>query len=254
MMRNGLTLLLTLAIAFSATAARAQCGSALDDDALRRLVIPSFLRTLELPLGGSARLTVVDIETSVPVTCVTWSLGQPEGSPGDVTVDPGTGVVTIGPTAYDGLKFTVVADVDNGRKLLARSGLVFDPAKHPLVGVWQEESRYSCETGEQVDHGPEITSLELGADGTFVAAAALGDGGALVCGDQGRYAADSTAGTILFQIDFASVEPIGVKASGKYRIDAQGRLVLEGVSFGNFCGKSKRACRYVFTRISGRPN
>ncbi|MBZ5715048.1 hypothetical protein [Nannocystis pusilla] len=86
--------------------------------------------------------------------CVVYSVEPGEGA----TISP-EGMLTIAADAVPGTKYTVTADVEDGRKVLTTEVYVYTPASNPLVGLWHEVAQIPCDDGPEV--APEQPIGEL---------------------------------------------------------------------------------------------
>jgi hypothetical protein len=235
------SLVILLVLAILATVAGAQCPP-VSDETLESLTLGRVWQPFELAPGRSIDF---DLRADDPGAagelydgCAEWTI-HPRGY---VHVDA-VGVVRSDANAPDGWHFSVIANVGRGRRILAVSGLIYDPAAHPLVRTWREEARYDCESGRLIDTEERIGELHFRADGTFAVTRLPFES---YVDYWGRYVADSKTRRLLFEIRSGNVIPERVKNWGSYRLTEDGRLIIEGVSFGTVAGDRKRACRYVF--------
>ncbi|MDC0666555.1 hypothetical protein [Nannocystis radixulma] len=86
--------------------------------------------------------------------CVVYSVEPAEGA--TISAD---GMLTIAADAVPGTKYTVTADVEDGRKVLTTEVYVYTLESNPLVGVWHEVAQIPCNNGPEV--APEKPIGEL---------------------------------------------------------------------------------------------
>lgn len=94
--------------------------------------------------------------------CVAYSV---EPDDGGASIDPVTGMFTVAEDAVPGSVYTVTADVEAGRALLAAKVLVWTPESNPLVGIWREVGQLPCGGGPEVAPEQAIEELWFRANG-----------------------------------------------------------------------------------------
>ncbi len=123
---------------------------------------------LELPVGSSEQFQV-----GLTQCCVVWepletcSVYSLEPDDAGATIDAASGLLGLG-SAPDGTPLTVRADVEQGTAMVEGEVFVYDPALHPLKGVYQEVSRFPCDNGPEFVPDDPINELILTASGRMV--------------------------------------------------------------------------------------
>jgi hypothetical protein len=94
--------------------------------------------------------------------CVTWSI---DGT--GATIDPITGVVHVDAEVASNTRYTVTADIEDGRKRITAEVFVFREAEIPWHGRWREDKQFACGTGDEVAPEQTIEEIIFWADGTL---------------------------------------------------------------------------------------
>jgi hypothetical protein len=160
-------------------------------------------------------------------------------------MDASTGVLTTSADAPDGHAFILLANVQNGRRVVAARGLVVRPERYPILGLWTERARYACGSGEPIRSEPPMRELIFRADGTFTVTLEPFE---VYIDFRGRYIAEYASGRLTLQVTSGNREFEGFEGHGRFRIDESGRLVVTELSFGRYPTDRRRACTYVFVR------
>jgi hypothetical protein len=238
-------------IVLSHLPASAQCVPLPGDDVLATCVIGNLFPTVELTPGYAADLAV--FYRSGPGgfeqlrQCITWSIDPP----GPVEIDAVSGHVVARADAQPGFVFRVIAVLAGGRRVIAAPGLVYDATAHPIVGLWTETERRDCRSGQVVTPTDPIRELAIRADGSIFVTRMPFES---AMDYWGRYVADERTHRLLFTIDGGNIIPEHVGTYGHYKIDDQGRLILDGIALGKFDADRRRACYYVFRHLYGGSN
>jgi hypothetical protein len=227
----------------------------LDDETLGRLVIFAFAPGeepavvpvgsldggLQTQPGGSLALTLGVYECCYffePVAVsARWSV-VPEGAHIDAT----TGLLTIEPTTVNGSVFHVRAEVEGGRRIVEAEVAVFTPAANPLVGLWREEAQLACTTGAEVVPAQPIEEIVFNADGTFTVTWLPFE---VYTDYWGVYEFDLARGTLELTVEGGNYVPPEVDGSGRFALDAGGRLVLTEIWLGSPQGGGPTNCGHI---------
>jgi len=209
----------------------------LDEETVQRLTIFGFWpeeepnvvlvgsrdTTLQVLPGATLALTLGVFECCYffhPVSArAIWSIAPGDGA----RIDRTTGLLMIDPSTPSGSVFTVRADVEGGRRVVAVEAHVFTAEANPLVGFWLETAQLECETETEVIPEQPIDELVFGADGTFSVTWFPFE----VYKDYwGTYTFDLTRGTLELVVTGGNYIPPDVDGRGQLAWDASGRLVL----------------------------
>jgi len=224
------------------------CGKPPLDPAVLDNLRISLAPMLQVQPGGVIDFEVGKVECCVylePVdACVTWSATPAEGA----SIDPVTGRFEVAAGTAPGTKYTVTADVESGRRTLSIDVHVYTPESNPLVGIWREESRVACGTGEVTEPADPIGELLFYAGGTFNVTWTPFE---TYVDYWGAYEFSVAAGTISFAAEGGNYVPADLDGQGTFGIDEHARLTLTDV----WLGTSQQAgagvpvaCGHVFRR------
>ena len=224
--------------------ASAQCRSPLDGQTISALTFNTFYSSFQLRPGETLDLNLGTVWCCYGFfgvdACAVWSVDDSLSA----HIDAQTGVLTIEPAALPGTKLTVTADIENGRRILTIPVFIYTPETHPLVGVWSESARFSCNSGEQVPGSEPIRELVFRADGTMYVTRFVFE---LYRDYVATYEFNLERRKVSFSVQFANALPAKIDAAGRFKI-VEGELVLKALSLGSFAGE-KKACRYEFQRV-----
>lgn len=163
---------------------------------------------------------------------VAWSVG-PAGS---VSIDQETGLLSVGAATPAGARFTVTADVENGRYSVSAEVNVYSAAENPLVGIWRE-------TGNG-----NINQLLLTSGGEFaVTVNPYGN----YQDYWGNYTFDLATGSIELTATGANQTSPDSQGTGTFVISASGVLILEDICLGRWDDRTKSPaanCGHQFER------
>ena len=219
------------------------CQSPLDEETLQLLTFLSPFDSIEAQPGQAIDFELYDPRTFETVNaCVKWSVSATEFV---ATIDPATGVLTVGPIAVN-YPLTVTAAIEDCRRVMSIQVYLYDSSTRPLVGAWREVRRFNC-NGREVGHGDPVNTLVLRADGHLHVLFRPFEFGYFEY--WGRYAADSSSGGFTFEIIGHNQPICCTDRNGKFTFNGQGQLVFENLSFGAIGSTGRRACKYVFERL-----
>ncbi len=193
---------------------------------------------LELQIGTNECCYVF-----VPLAIKTkWSIEHQTGA----TINARTGVLEIAKDTPAGTTFIIIADIDNGRKILNAQVTVYTPKANPLVGVWHEAKQIDCQSQAISElPGDSMRELVFKADGTFQATFTPFE----VYHDYwGQYTFDPGAGMLELVVKSGNFIPEKLDLQGKYAIDENGALVLSGIWLGRREQESNTGCGHIFTK------
>ena len=180
----------------------------------------------DMEAGESAQIVLAGPEcfrcaALLPVDApVVWSVG-PEGG---VSIDQETGLLSIDEATPSGARFTVTADVGDGKYSVSAEVDVYSAAENPFVGVWRE-----ARTGN-------INQLLLTSGREFAVTLNPFEH---YQDYWGKYTFDLAAGFIEFTATGANQVAPDTEGTGTFVIDANMSLVLEGICFGRWDGQTK---------------
>jgi hypothetical protein len=221
-----------------------ECSTVLDVDTLSRLVL-SMEQTVAMQPGAERAFTLGVVECCYyfePVdACATWSVDPDTGA----SIDPKTGVLTIDDSTPSGTVYTVSADVEDGRRVVSVEVHVFTPQDEPLVGTWQEEAQFVCDTGEEIVPERPIRELRFGADGSF---SVTWEPFEIYKDFWGTYAYDMGQGTLDLVVTGGNYIPDDIDGSGSLLFDGEGHFVLRDLWLGSpFDATGPANCGHRFT-------
>ena len=220
------------------------CQSPLDEETLQFLSFLTPFDSIEAQPGQIIDFDLYDVRTFDTVNaCVRWSVSATEFV---ATIDPATGVLTIGPTAVQ-YPLTVTATIEDCRRIMSIQVYVYNSSMRPLVGSWREVRRFNC-NGREVTQGDPVNTLVLRADGHFHVLFRPFEFGYFEY--WGRYAADSTSGGFTFEIVGQNQPICCTDRNGKFSFNEHRQLVFENLSFGAIGSTGRRACKYVFEPVA----
>lgn len=241
-----LLLLLTAPLALAS-----DCKQPLDPDTLNRLSLG--WTDVQLHPGDTHQFALAILSTFAPAqevpACATWKV-EPEGKGAAIS---STGLLKIDPTTPAGSKFVVTADIEQGRAQRKIAVVIFTEATQPLVGTWQQKSRFDCDTRKEVTWGEPIRELEFRADGWFSVTWTPFE---TYRDYWGTYTSQNDTNALSLRIDNGNFVPKDFRGSGKYKLKDNETLELTGVYLGDKnpaappeTSKIGAKCRYIFTRI-----
>jgi hypothetical protein len=230
--------------------ARFVLPASLDEDTLERLTIETGFSDLIQMQPGQTHIFVIGINEGfsilfgvTPVYAqITWSINPTEGA----HIDPHNGVFTVDEATPNGAVFTVSANVEQGRRVISTKVHVFTPEANPLVGLWSEEVRFACGTGEEVVPKERVGELVFYADGSFAVTWA---GFEFYQDYWGTYTYDLEKGSLKLVVTRGNYVPKDVDGIGTFSLDAKGRLILRDIWLGSSqFGAGIVTCGHRFTR------
>ncbi|HZM87733.1 MAG TPA: hypothetical protein VFF31_14525 [Blastocatellia bacterium] len=229
-----------------------QCESPLDQQLIGELTFDTLYSSYQLQPGETIDLnlsTQCCLGLSIgcclalkPVgECTVWSLDDSSFA----KIDPKTGLLTVEQTVPPGQVLTVTASIENGRKVLTIPVFIYNADTHPLVGVWSESARFSCQTGEQFETSEPIRELIFRADGTMFVTRFLFE---TYHDYTAIYEVKLNKRKVSFTIRQANMLPKRIDGAGRFKL-VDGLLVLKELSLGRFTAGETTACRYEFKRV-----
>jgi hypothetical protein len=191
-----------------------------------------------------------EVVSDIPVR---WTIPSWIGT-ANAQIDEHSGKLSISLSALDGLKFPVIASIDNGKVILTRDVFVYVPERHPLAGGWGELAEIDCRSGTerpfvQANH---IQSLFFDPNGSFEVTWFPFE----VYKDYwGHYTYDNATQTLTMTVDGGNFFPTNMRLSGRAAIDELGvdelycqrrrELRLDQIWLGQKV-KAERGCGMVF--------
>jgi hypothetical protein len=169
-------------------------------------------------------------------------------------IDEHSGKLSIAPSAPDGLRFPVMASINNGEVTLTRDIFVYLPEQHPLAGGWGELAEIDCRSGAErpfVENN-HIQALYFDPNGSFVVTWFPFE----VYHDYwGHYTYDKATQTLTMEVEGSNFLPKNIRLSGRAVIDELGiddvyclrrrELRLEQIWLGQKV-PTERGCGMVF--------
>jgi len=203
------------------------CDQPLDEEVLNGLMISPEQDAGVRP-GDQLQLELAVVECCTFYqtinACATWVLGSGEGA--QITPD---GELTIGSDAAHGERLEVIANIEEGRRIVKRTIEIYREADNPLVGTWEEVSQISCETGDYVDPMTNIEEVIFKADGSFVITKQPFE---LYFDYAGTYSYQLPENTIVLVEDKANRSPSDFDGQGFFQFDDEGALILQEIWLG----------------------
>jgi hypothetical protein len=218
------------------------CSTPLDDETVANLstgildhaaLRPGQMRTFQL---GVVECCYVFTKVSA---CATWSV-EPQGMGANIDQD---GTLTIEPTVEHGRRFTVTADVENGRRRLTLPVYIYTEEGNPLFGTWSESARLDCAGGTSVPE-QRIGELWFLADGSFRVTWSPFE---LYFDYWGDYSYDLGTGALELTLTGGNYEPSDVDGVGAFAIQPDGSLDLIDIWLGSQQGTTEtQSCGHRF--------
>lgn len=155
---------------------------------------------------------------------VHWSISPTEGA----EINPETGRFHVFDTTSSGSVYRIEALLADG-SVLNHWVHVYTPTANPLVGTWREDAQIACADGSWVKAPRPIQELIFHASGslsvTWYPFEVYFDYG-------GTYQFNLQSGQFSFSPTEINYLPRQLSTQGKFRLDEQGRLILEGIWLG----------------------
>lgn len=197
---------------------------------------------LQVEAGGELQLALARWQCCVfwdeVETNALWSVQPRQGA----SIDPVSGLLHIDGGTPNGTTYTVTASISGGRQTFESQVTVFNTGDNPLVGVWREVAQIDCDTGQEKLVEEPIEELIFFADGsltvTWFPFEAYVDYG-------GTYTA--MGGTLVIEPRYVNYLPDNLDGTGNYRIDEQGRLILDKLWLGSRSPQAATGCGHIFT-------
>lgn len=239
----------------------AQCKQPLDEQTLNQLQLGHF-DDVQLQSGRTKQFQLVILSPFAPdktvAACVVWEV---KPATGGATIDQ-NGLLTIDAKTPVGSKFTVVANIENGRAERGAIVFVYNPQTQPLVGLWRQSEQYDCGSGERVYARP-IGELEFRASGWFSVTWTPFE---TYRDYVGEYTTDPAKQTLSLKITNGAFVPHIFRGQGTYKLLDDKTLELRGMYLGSQdedrnqnkapSGPDMKpgmtGCRYIF-KLSSRP-
>jgi hypothetical protein len=223
------SILFSAILLFLPAIALAELEERLDDATLKNLIF-SFEDNVQLQPGQTHSFSLNVFECCVFLkqvkARVSWSVEPAVGA----HIDPRTGLLEIDPSTPGGSVFTVIADVENGRRLMSTKLYVFTPESDPLVGNWRETSQVGCDGSETGKPEAPVEELEFRADGRFSVTWRPFE----IRKDYwGTYAYDLKNQTLSLVVEGGNDVPAIMDREGAFSVDQTGRLTLKGMWLGS---------------------
>jgi hypothetical protein len=242
-------LLLDETISLGLEPARSETPVPLDEAMLQALAITGFAPesepgivsvealgdAIDMQPGDTTKLVlgVFDYEVCgtgfrcfVPVAAdATWSVTPADGA----RIDPDTGILSIDASTSSGSVFTVQAEIEGGRHVVATRVKIFTPETNPLIGYWSEVAQLACDSGVEVAPAKAIAELIFDPDGSFAVTWVPFES---YKDYWGTYTFDLAQGTLELTITGGNTIPEDVDGEGRFARDATGALILTDLWLG----------------------
>jgi hypothetical protein len=218
----------------------------IDEEKLNRLEI-SISKSGQAQPGDRLELQVGTTECCYvfqPVKIKTrWSVDPQAGA----KINPTTGVLEIATDVASGTIYTVIADIQDGRKTLTAQLQIYTPQANPLVGVWHESKQFVCQSMEvnELQGESSLRELVFKADGTFLATFTPFE----VYHDYwGNYIFDPEKGMLQLTVVSGNYTPENLDLQGEYQIDETSALVLKNIWLGRREEDAPAGCGHIFVK------
>jgi len=120
----------------------------------------------DIARGSSRQLRLATIVAGYPQdvdACVTWSV-----TPETHGMISDAGLVFAAHDAQVGSQITVTANIEQGRRILELDMMIYEPMVTPILGIWSEQARVSCDGGGGTFFPPSpVGELALFDNGEF---------------------------------------------------------------------------------------
>ena len=221
------------------------CPSPLDNNTLSALTILWPFSHLEIMPGQSSSFQLCLIECCYDIktvdACVVWSVTPGEGA----AIDPITGLFRVDATTPSGTVYTVMADIEDGRRVLTRDIYVYTPEANPLVGTWREIKQLSCWSGREVVPEHPIEEIIFYASGDFTVTWYPFE---VYVDYWGTYTYDLDSGSLDLEVINGNYIPGDIDGKGSFHFNDDGELLLENIWLGIPEGSVTAACGHVLSR------
>lgn len=217
---------------------------ALDEETLARL-------TLSIWPGGQAKPgETIEIQVGTNECCyvfqpvladVRWSVEPADGA----RIDSETGVLTIAQDVKSGARFTVTADVEDGRKQISAPLTIYRLEDNPLIGTWHEFEAIPCGGASLPESEDPVRELVFKADGTFQATFTPFE---IYHDYWGTYQIDLANHTLTMAVTDGNFIPTSLDLEGFFEFDEEGRLVLKEMWLGRREPTDAQGCGHRFRR------
>jgi len=188
---------------------------------------------------------------SVPVQAqVFWSVAPVNSG---LTVD-GSGILRAAPDIEAGQTFLVMANVENGRRILTETVPIWTRESNPLVGYWHQVAETSC-FGQDIPSTVPIHEMMFGANGKFSVTWYPFE---VYVDYWGTYELDLERRSIRLAVDHGNYVPKDIRGDGMFELEQIGtysdgspryRLRLRNVWLGRHQSDAGPAgCGLVFER------
>lgn len=222
------------------------CSETLDNETLHNLSITTPFRCMQVRPGEELDFELGTVECCVffkPVdTCATWSVTPETGA----TINPLTGLFTVGQAAHNGMVFTIAVDIEHGRRILTRDVYVYTPEENPFVGFWHELTQLSCTNGQAQTPDDPINEFVFDANGRFSVTWYPFE---IYTDYWGTYTYDLTSGSFDLIVEGGNYVPYPLDEGGAFFINDPGKLFLNSIWLGSYRSPPGiAACGHVLQR------
>lgn len=146
---------------------------------------------------------------------VFWSVAPANSG---LTVD-GAGVLRAAPDVEAGRVFLVMANIENGRKVLTETVPIWTPESNPFVGYWREKAETSCLGGGDQKPVVPIAEMFFGANGRFSVTWRPFE---VYVDYWGTYTFDLDTHRIRFVVDRGNYVPKDIRGEGTFELEKIG--------------------------------
>jgi len=220
---------------------------------LDRLKISSE-SSIELNPGGSYKFQLAFLECCYfdrPVRApVKYSTEPLTGA----TINQTTGEFHVDKSTPHGTMFTVKADVYGGKRIITAKVYVYTPEANPFVGLWKEDARLDCNSGQWTQPANAINELKFKANGRFSVTWIPFE---IYIDYVGNYSFDLKSGKISMEIEDGNYVPPDFKGSGTFEMEGANTIVLKNIYLGtkergakgSKDGDAPQACGHRFVNL-----
>jgi len=173
--------------------------------------------------------------------CNTWSVDNLDG----VSLSQ-EGLLTISPLVPHGAKLSVIANIENGRRIVSTNIHVYNSQCNPFVGRWKESSQLTCDTEQEILPEKQINEIVFTADGEYTVTWMPFE---VYIDYWGNYTYDISTGAINLSINGGNYIPSDFDGTGKYNLDQNNDIILNEIWLGSPSNATKAAnCGHLITK------
>ncbi len=257
-MKRAMILVLLIALLFPDSASAQGPFDPIKDEQyilknLDRLKISSE-SSIELNPGGSYKFHLSILECCyfdrLVEAPVRYSIEPTAGA----TINQTTGEFLVDKSTPHGMIYTVKADVYGGKRIITAKAYVYTPEANPLVGLWKEDARLYCKSGQWTKPEHAINELIFKANGRYSVTWIPFE---IYIDYVGAYSFDLKTGKMSMEIEGVNFVPPDFKGSGTFEMEGANTIVLKNIYLGtkgrgakeSKAGDALQACGHKFIRL-----